>query len=60
MKTTYKSNITKSRAGHYTVSILELSKHSGHWFAVKKQNLIDNIYSARFIATEMLAEITSK
>lgn len=57
-KPTYKTSITKSRAGHYTVSILTASKLNGLFYSVKKKNLISDIYKARIIAKEMLADLS--
>jgi hypothetical protein len=59
MTTKYKTSITKSRAGHYTVSILAISELTGRFYSVKKQHLIDNIYKARAIAQQLIQELNT-
>ena len=59
MTTKYKTSITKSRAGHYTVSILAVSELTGRFYSIKKHTLIDNIYKARAIAQQLVEELNT-
>jgi hypothetical protein len=52
-------NITKSKAGHYTLTIFELGEPTewspkGYKAKIFKQNLIDNKQAAHFIAKDFI------
>ena len=55
MATKYRTTITKSRAGHYTVSIREADTY--YKKCVFLENLIDNIWSAQEIAKREMAKL---
>lgn len=50
----FRTYITKSRAGHYSVTIYELTDTGKRW--VFSQNLIDTLHIARWHAGQFFAE----
>jgi len=53
---TFKTYITKSKAGHYTVTIYRMYDERKH--LVFSQNLINNVVNARSIANEFISTHT--